>query len=92
MRKGVIMDHVAIELVEPDTPEASGKNIAMTLAGQINDSDEYLRVRYLFDADCAAAMITELIACAQRDDFGVQLNALIDQRIEHMRNEGSLPR
>jgi hypothetical protein len=92
MRKGVIMDHVAIELVEPDTVEARGKNIAMTLAGQINDSEKYLRVRYLFDADCAAALITELIACAQRDDFGAQLNALIDQRIETMRSDGSLPR
>jgi hypothetical protein len=86
------MDQVQVGLVEPETADSTGKNVALTLSGQINNSDEYLRVRYVFDADCVAALITELIAFAQHENFGAQLNELIEKRVSQMEEQGTLRR
>jgi hypothetical protein len=92
MRTGVITDHVEVGPVEPETAGATGKNVAMTMSGQIRGSEDYLQVRYVFDADCVAALITELIAFAQQENFGAELNELIEKRIAQMEAQGQLRR
>ncbi len=90
MTDGVLLDKVDIALVEPEIGgELTGYlNVAMTLGGRINKTEERSKILYLFDADVAAEILTELIALASREEFGHELNALIDDRIRSLGYDG----
>lgn len=91
MTDGVLLEEVDIALMEPEIGgELTGYlNVAMTLSGRINKTEERSKILYLFDADGAAEILTELIALGSREEFGHELNILIDDRIKSLGYEGS---
>lgn len=68
----VLMDHVDVCAVDRVRGSVNdGPAMFMTLDGRINNRTERARVGYLFGPDGAAAIITELLALADR--FGAEL-------------------
>ena len=59
-------------------------SLALWMQGRINKTDERASVLYLFDADGAAALVTELIGLAARADFGDEFMELVKQRMDAM--------
>lgn len=63
----VLLDHAACCTVDGVRAGAlTGQMIFMTLEGRVNKKTDRVQVGYLFDTDGAAALITELLALADR--------------------------
>ena len=73
------MDHV--EVAKVDNPSDGRVFLCMKLSGRVNRSPDRAEVLYLFDADGAAAIVTELIGVATRAEFGESFIHLIRQRL-----------
>lgn len=65
--------------------ESQGDSIFMTLQGRVNKSTRQVQVGYIFDADGAAAIITELLALADRCGPSM-LTAVVDRLVDLDRN------
>ncbi len=68
--------------------EPSDHVIGMTLAGRINKTGDHAEILYLFDADGAAAIITELLGLATR--MGPEVIDYMLERIETMQDDGAI--
>lgn len=63
----VLMENVDVTVVEKvRAGEMTGAATFMTLAGRVNRTDRHVQVGFLFGTDGAAAIITELLALADR--------------------------
>lgn len=78
-RTGVLLDHSTVTLVETRSGEPV---LAMLLEGRINKTAERARNLYLMNEDGAAALVTELLALANRigPEFGERFTA----RLQHL--------
>lgn len=64
----VLMERVDVAVVETVRAGSStGRAAFMTLGGRVNKTDRQVDVGFAFDTDGAAAIITELLALADRD-------------------------
>ncbi|MFF3094191.1 hypothetical protein [Streptomyces cyaneofuscatus] len=83
-RTAVLLDHSTVTLVET---RSGGPVLAMLLEGRINKSPDRARNLYLMNEDGAAAIVTELMALANRisPEFGDRFTA----RIQHLIDTGS---
>jgi hypothetical protein len=77
-RNAVLMDSVDVALL--NNPSDARRFASLVLAGRVNRSQDRARVLYLFDADGAAAVVSELIGLAQRE--GGQFSADFVERLE----------
>ncbi|MFE7485523.1 hypothetical protein [Streptomyces sp. NPDC057552] len=80
-RNAVLLDHSTVTLVET---RSGSPVLAMLLEGRINKSPDLARNLYLMNEDGAAAIVTELMALANRispefgDRFAARIQHLID--------------
>jgi hypothetical protein len=81
-RGSVLMD--AVDVCQVDTWRGGKSEVvlAMTLAGRVNFSTERSETMYMFDADGAAAIVSELIALAGR--IGPEFAVRLQERLEAM--------
>ena len=89
----VLLDSTAVCLVEPQRAGRRGHPcLAMTLGGRVNHLDETAEVLFLFDADGAAALVTELLALGARlpDAMRHEFEASIDRRLLALAEEDAL--
>lgn len=76
-RRAVLLSHTQVAKV--DNPSDGRRFFGLELSGRINRSPDRAQVLYLFDADGAAAIVSQLIGLAQRAggemaaDFAVAL-------------------
>lgn len=86
-RSAVLMDDVTVLEVEAQRRGLPGQRVlAMTLEGRINKTEDRSAILYLFDADGAAALITELLALASR--MGPTFEQYLYQRIDALKSGG----
>lgn len=82
VRKAVLMDRVDVTLVDTKSDD---EHIAavLSLAGRVNYQDRRAEQLYLFDADGAAAIISELTGLAQRagGEFAEDFQARLQTRL-----------
>lgn len=74
-----------VEVCAVDTMRAgvtAGQVMFMTIDGRVNKTDDQVRVGYLFDPDGAAAIITELLAMADR--FGPEMLDDVTRRLTEL--------
>lgn len=62
--------------------QMAGQVIFMTVDGRVNKTSDQVRVGYLFDTDGAAALITELLALADR--FGPEMLDDVTRRLTEL--------
>lgn len=62
--------------------ESQGPAIFMTLSGRINKTSDHTQVGYIMDTDGAAALITELLALADR--HGVEMLDDVTRRLTEL--------
>jgi hypothetical protein len=76
----------SVTVAQMDNPSDGRKFIGLELEGRINRSKDRGRVLYLFDADGAAALLTQLIALAGRSDSprAEEFYRLVKQRLDGM--------
>jgi hypothetical protein len=92
-RNAVLLDHSTVTLVE--TRGGGGPVLAMLLEGRINKTADRARNLYLMNEDGAAAIVTELLALANRigpefgDRFTARVQHLIDSKSFGNHQEGS---
>ncbi len=90
----VLLDDLTVCLVEPhrDGRQVGQPCLAMTLAGRVNHLDETAEVLFLFDADGAAAIVTELLALGARlpDAMSAEFDAAIDRRLLALAEDDAL--
>lgn len=80
-RKAVLLENVDVVLIEPHRAgRHSDAVLGLLLAGRINKSTEHSSVLYLFDADGAAAIISELTGLATR--IGPGFSKYLTKRLE----------
>lgn len=65
-RRAVLLAHTQVAKV--DNPSDGRSFFGMELAGRINRSRDRAQVLYLFDADGAAAIVSQLLGLVQRTD------------------------
>lgn len=89
-RNAVLMEHVNVAQV--DNPSDGRKAVALVLEGRINQSSDRTRVLYLFDADGAAALVTQLIALGGRSDapWAHEFSQMLESRFKELQDEGNL--
>jgi hypothetical protein len=83
-RKSVLMDEIDVSLV--DTKYDEPPRMVMLLHGRVNFTDRRARQLYMFGADGAAALATQLVALAGRagGEFAAEFRAAFEQRMEEM--------
>lgn len=82
-RNAVLLEGIDVSLF---TDSKNGESIALLLQGRINRSQDRAKVLYLFDADGAAALVSELIGLMARASKGpesaVELAAMFQVAFE----------
>ena len=90
----VLLDDLTVCLVEPhrDGRQTGRPCLAMTLAGRVNHLDETAEVLFLFDADGAAAIVTELLALGARlpGPLGLEFDEAVDRRLLALAEDDAL--
>lgn len=91
----ILLDSCTVAVVEPfkDGERISDKPWwVLNLAGRINKRQERADIAYLFDADGAAAIITELIALAARQGEQVHADLMVGiaRRTQQLAKDGNL--
>lgn len=82
-RNAILMDTVDVCLVDPDPSDrAAEPRLAMLLAGRVNMRDDRSQVMFMFGADGAAAVVSQLVGLAQR--IGPEFAALLARRIDEL--------
>jgi hypothetical protein len=83
-RRAVLME--GVQVCQVDNPSDGRKFIALELEGRINQSKDRARVLYLFDADGAAALVSQLIGMAGRTDapWAGEFRLLLKARLDEM--------
>lgn len=85
----VLMDGVTVAVIET---YSAGKNVGQrifaTIDGRINKTTDRARIGLMFDSDGAAALITELLAVADR--YGAQMLADLSERFAALQREGNV--
>lgn len=83
-RNSVLLAEVEVAMV--DNASDQRRFASLVLGGRINRSTDQSRVLYLFDADGAAAIVTELIGLAGRegDTYAAEFKAAVSGRLERM--------
>lgn len=76
-RNAVLLDATTVSVL---TQANGDEMVAMVLAGRINQKHKRTKILYVFDEDGAAAIITELMALADRAGWGERLRTAIDRR------------
>ena len=85
----VLLDSVHVSAVQTARGSVRDDAIALQLAGRVNKSRDRVEVLFLFDVDGAAAIVTELLALANRMDAG-ELASLIRSRLNQLDADGNL--
>ena len=80
----ILLDGTTVAML--DNPSDQRRIIGMLLDGRINRSTDRAQTMYLFDADGAAAIITELVALTKResDEFNQELMDRMQERFDDM--------
>lgn len=81
-RHAVLLDNVEVCAVETTSGAQHDDAIALQLSGRINRTRDRVDVLFLFDVDGAAAIVTELLALADRmdaDDLAATVRARLDR-------------
>lgn len=80
-RNAVLMDAVEVSTIDTQVAgRSAGSALALVLSGRINKSQDRARILFLFGADGAAAIVTELLALGQRmSDDGAFLERLVSR-------------
>lgn len=78
-RNAVLLDHSTVTLVET---RSGSPVLAVLLEGRINKSPDRARNLYLMNEDGAAAIVTELMALANR--IGPEFEERFTARIQHL--------
>jgi len=90
----VLLDDIAVCLVEPqrDNHRVGRPCLAMTLRGRVNHLTEHAEVLFLFDADGAAAVVTELLALGARlpGPMALEFDAAVDRRLLALAEDDAL--
>jgi hypothetical protein len=83
-RKAVLMDYLDVCLV--DTKQDEKPIMMLVIEGRVNYQNRRTKQAYLFDADGAAALATQLIGLAGRagDPFMSEFKATFEERLEKM--------
>lgn len=85
-QNAIILDHCEVlKLDAVRAGEMSGAVTFMTLGGRINKSDERAQVGFTFGPDGAAAIITQLLALADRD--GAEMLDDLTRRLTELHQE-----
>lgn len=80
-RNAILMDAVDVCLVDTDPSDSDAEpRLAMLLAGRVNMRGERSQVMFMFGADGAAAVVSQLLGLAQR--IGPEFAALLEERME----------
>jgi hypothetical protein len=87
----VLMDACTVVMAEP---KSNGiplpPVVTMALGGRINRSKDRVMLTFMFDADGAAAIITELTGLMARAGRGRELEQLMNARFQNMKANGDL--
>jgi hypothetical protein len=83
-RYAVLLEETVVSMV--DNPSDGRRVASMLLHGRVNRATERTRVLYLFDADGAAAIVTELIGLAARagGDYAAEFKLAVEHRMGEM--------
>lgn len=83
-RMSVLMD--AVDVAMMDSPSDRRRFASMVLGGRVNRSRDRTQVLYLFDADGAAAIVTQLIGLAARERgaWAAEFKRLFEERMRSM--------
>lgn len=86
-RNSVLLDSVDVAMV--DNPSDGRQFASLLLSGRVNRSPERTSVLYLFDADGAAAIVTELVALAGRKggQYATDFQRFVEFRFAEMPKE-----
>jgi len=77
----VLMDSLDVCIIDRvQGGKSQGEGIFMTLNGRVNKTERNVQVGYIFDVDGAAAIITELLALADRSGPAM-LTAIVDRLV-----------
>ncbi len=83
----VLLDEAVVATIDAfHKGSPAGQRIFMTLSGRINKSTDRAQVGYMFGPDGAAAIISELLALADR--FGAELITDLVDRLATLSGEG----
>lgn len=77
-RNAVLLDAVDVAMV--DNPSDRRRFASLVLSGRVNRAQDRTRVLYLFDADGAAALVSELVGLASRE--GAEWAAEFQERMQ----------
>src|SRR5688572_32604818 len=81
-RRAVLLAHTQVAKV--DNPSDGRSFFGMELAGRINRSSDRAQVLYLFDADGAAAIVSQLVGLVQRagdDELAADFVVALEHRM-----------
>lgn len=83
-RRAVLMETVNVAQI--DNPSDGRRFVGLELGGRINQSSERANILYLFDADGAAALVTQLVGLAARSDapWAKEFPKLVDERLAEL--------
>lgn len=82
-RHAILMEEVDVCLVDSDpSDEGAEPLLMMLLSGRVNMRDEHAKVMFMFGADGAAAVISQLLGLAAR--IGPEFMALLEQRMDDL--------
>jgi hypothetical protein len=82
-RNAVLMDTIDVCLMDADPSDRDADpRLVMLLGGRVNMRDERTQAMFMFGADGAAAVISQLLGLAQR--IGPEFAALLEQRLDEM--------
>jgi hypothetical protein len=84
MRESVLMDYLDVALV--DTKQDDAPAMMLVIAGRVNYQTRRAKQAYLFGADGAAALVTQLAGLAARAGgaFGDEFRRLFDERMTEL--------
>jgi hypothetical protein len=80
----VLLDAIDVSLV--DTKLDEPPRVAMLLAGRVNFADHRAQQLYMFSADGAAGLVSQLVGLAGRagGDFRTDFEASLDRRMKEL--------
>jgi hypothetical protein len=88
----VLFENLYVALVETELAgvRSDRMTVCMEMSGRINKTKEHSRIAYLFDEDGAAAIVTELLALANRAGFGPAFFVSIEERLSRLKADDAL--
>lgn len=91
--RAILLRGVEVAAVDSVSEEGTNTLLAMVLEGRINFTPDMAQVLFIFNADGAAAIVTELVGVIGRmppGDLKMQFMENLDERFQQLKNDGNL--